>query len=396
MCVNTPIRVLHLAKQAGTIRLFMLPVCAAMRDAGAEVELACMDSGPNYAALERTGFPLHGLPRGRWTSVRHVVRLYKQLERLFATQRYDVLIAHTPVMSWIGRLAARRRVPCVVYMAHGLPFVPQQGWLKRTLLRLVEKALSRYTDAIIVMNRIDREFCDTHLLTKQPGMCFSVPGVGVAVEQFAQPLTESQTSRLDSEYDLPTDKPLLLYLGRFVKPKGVDAVLECARRVGPKAVFLLAGEGPLWQAVRDEAQRIGPHVRVRGWTDDSVELMKRCDVAVFPSVYCEGLPRFLLEAQAAGKAAVAYDVRGSADAIDDGKTGRLIPRGDVDAFCSAVEDLLADPSARAAMGQGGRERVARLFTIEASVLAQLDAAAGAMGACGIQCPWTEEIPEERC
>ena len=78
------VRILHLAKVAGTIRLFLLPVCHAMRDSGAEVELACMDAGPNYAALEQAGFPLHGLPRGRWASVRHVVRPLAPRMRMLA------------------------------------------------------------------------------------------------------------------------------------------------------------------------------------------------------------------------------------------------------------------------------------------------------------------------
>lgn len=385
--MNEHVRILHLGKQASTLRLFMLPVCRAMRRAGADVELACMDSGPNYAPLEQSGLPLHGLPRGPWHSAGHVLGLYRRLGRLFEQRRYDVLIAHTPVMSWIGRLAARGRVPCVVYMAHGLAFVPQQPWLKRTVLRLIETRLGRCTDAIIVMNRLDREFCHAHQLTRRQGMCFSVPGVGVDVEALAQPLTDAQRRQVDLEHDLPADKPLLLYLGRFVRDKGVGDILECARRVGPKASFLLAGQGPLWRRIRDRAGRIGPHVRVCGWIDDPVELVKRCDLALFPSVYCEGLPRFLLEAQAAGAPAIAYDVRGSADALDDGRTGTLIPRGDLDGFCLAVERLLSDEWQRRRMGRAGIERAARLFSIEAAVQAQLDAVAAAMASCGVACPW---------
>ena len=387
MCLNECVRILHLAKQAETLRLFMLPVCKAMRHAGAEVELACMESGPNYGPLERSGLPLHGLPRGPWHSLCHVLGLYRRLGRLFEERRYDVLIAHTPVMSWIGRLAARGRVPCVVYMAHGLPFVPQQPWLKRSLLRLIEKRLGRCTDAIVVMNRLDREFCQAHQLTRRQGMCFSVPGVGVEIETFSQPLTEAQRRQVDLEYDLPPDKPMLLYLGRFVKAKGVQDILECARRVGPKASFLLAGQGPLWRRIRDRAGRIGPHVRVCEWTLNPVELIKRCDLALLPSVYAEGVPRFLLEAQAAGKPAVAYDVRGSTDAIVNGRTGSLTSCGDLAGFCSAVERLLADEPLRSRMGQAGRERVARLFSVETSVQAQLDALAAAMASCGIACPW---------
>lgn len=95
--------------------------------------------------------------------------------------------------------------------------------------------------------------------------------------------------------------------------------------------------------------------------------MHRCTLAVFPSVYREGLPRFLLEAQAAGKPVVAYDVRGSRDAIENGRTGLLVPPADVDAFCQAAQRLLADEDLRRRLGEAGRRWVRGKFSLIASV-----------------------------
>ena len=108
---------------------------------------------------------------------------------------------------------------------------------------------------------------------------------------------------------------------------------------------------------------------------------------VFPSVFREGLPRLLLEAQAAGKPVVAYDVRGSCDAIDDQRTGLLVRAGDVGGFCNAALRLLGDEYMRRRMGAAGQQRVRKEFSLEASIAAQLRALAEVLKSKGIACPW---------
>jgi glycosyltransferase involved in cell wall biosynthesis len=165
-------------------------------------------------------------------------------------------------------------------------------------------------------------------------------------------------------------------------------VLELARRTGPTADFILAGEGPLWKRIRRQASEIGANVRVLGWTDRIAPLVHRCTLAAFPSVYREGFPRFLLEAQAAGKPVVAYDVRGSRDAVDNGQTGLLVPPADVDAFCRAAQRVLADEDLRRRLGEAGQRRVREKFSLTASVGAQLSALAVVLAKKGIHAPWS--------
>ncbi len=101
------------------------------------------------------------------------------------------------------------------------------------------------------------------------------------------------------------------------------------------------------------------------FTDKTKALMHRCAVLAMPSVFREGMPRVLLEAQVAGKPPVAYDVRGSSDAIEHGMTGLRVPPRDVERFCKAVAGLLDDPVRREQMGQAGRERIREHFSSDA-------------------------------
>jgi len=115
--------------------------------------------------------------------------------------------------------------------------------------------------------------------------------------------------------------------------------------------------------------------------------VKPSTLVALPSVFREGMVGLLLEAQAAGKSAVAYDVCGSRDAIEHEATGLLVPPGDVEAFCRAAERLLADVELRRAMGRTARRRIRDRFTVSASIEAQLAALSAVLRDKGITPPW---------
>ena len=97
-----------------------------------------------------------------------------------------------------------------------------------------------------------------------------------------------------------------------------------------------------------------------GRRDDVPKLLAGCDLFVLPSLF-EGMPLSLLEAMAAGKAVVATRVDGTAEVVDDGRTGVLVPPADSGALGSAMVALLTDDDRRLRMGRKGRERAAAEF-----------------------------------
>ena len=70
----------------------------------------------------------------------------------------------------------------------------------------------------------------------------------------------------------------------------------------------------------------------------------------------EGFGLTLIEAMAAGAALVASRAGAAELVVEDGVTGVLVPPGDADALAAALEPLMRDPAAAAAMGARGRER----------------------------------------
>jgi len=84
-------------------------------------------------------------------------------------------------------------------------------------------------------------------------------------------------------------------------------------------------------------------------------------VLLLPS-FIEGLPTSCLEALASGTAVVASDTGGTSEIIQDGQTGFLCPRGDLDAFADRVVLLLRDPELARRMGRNGRALVEHLYS----------------------------------
>ncbi|HMN97891.1 MAG TPA: glycosyltransferase family 4 protein [Miltoncostaeaceae bacterium] len=175
--------------------------------------------------------------------------------------------------------------------------------------------------------------------------------------------------------DRPTSgAPRVLYAGVLTPRKGVVDLLEASRLLDGRGVrheVVLAGgtpdEGPAAEeAVRSAAHKsparfIGPQPH-----DEMDALFRSADVFCLPS-WWEAMPLSVLEAMAAGAPVVATRVGDVARAVEDGVTGRLVTPRQPEELADALEPILRDSRLRTAMGRAGRERVERLFAMDATV-----------------------------
>jgi len=151
--------------------------------------------------------------------------------------------------------------------------------------------------------------------------------------------------------------------GRLVPIKGYDTLIAAFARLAPRHPALrleIAGDGPTRSALEAQAADLGVAQRVKfpGWTNDLPESMSRWSAFVQPS-HEEALGITVLQAMACGLPVVASNVGGLPEIVEDGRTGLLVPPGDVDALASALDRLLSEPALRAAMGEAGRARSSR-------------------------------------
>ena len=168
----------------------------------------------------------------------------------------------------------------------------------------------------------------------------------------------------------PSDavQPLVLAVGRLVSQKGFDLLLSAWPEVlaaVPGAMLRVVGDGPLREALRDQAAQAGVAHSVQ-WvphTADMAAEYRAAAVFVLPSRY-EGMPLALLEAQAMGVASVAFDCPTGPGEILDAQTGILVKPGDTDGLSQALVALLNDAELRARMARAALQRSAQLFSTE--------------------------------
>ena len=167
----------------------------------------------------------------------------------------------------------------------------------------------------------------------------------------------------------PEDPPHALYVGRLSEEKGVRELAEAAR--GLRLVVI--GDGPLRSLFPQAVGFVAPHALGPYY--------ERAAVIVVPSRR-EGYGVVAREAMAYGRPVVATAVGGLVDAVEDGVTGMLVPPGDPPALRAALDQLLADPDRRAALGATGHERATATLSREASAASLRDALADAFSPRG--------------
>lgn len=160
----------------------------------------------------------------------------------------------------------------------------------------------------------------------------------------------------------------ILFMSRFEKRKGVHELASAIERCGDRlrrCRFVLAGpETYEWDAI---AGRLA-QARADGLVElpGSVEGQKkdRCyrdaDIYLLQS-YDEGMPIGLLEAMSYGLACITTPVGGIPDVIKDGENGLLVPPGDVDALCEALESLVGDPQRCRRLGRCARDTIDKRY-----------------------------------
>ena len=175
---------------------------------------------------------------------------------------------------------------------------------------------------------------------------------GVDLAAFAETSPdESSAARLRLDLD---ERPVVVCVGRLCREKGQDVLLDAwpavLERV-PDAQLVLVGDGPDTEAMRRRA-RDGVKLVGKRW--DVTDWLAAADVVAFPSRY-EGMSVGMLEAMARGRAVVASDVGGAAEALG-GEVGTLVPPEDPAALADAIAERLLDPVGAASAARAARRR----------------------------------------
>ena len=250
--------------------------------------------------------------------------------------------------------------PCDVRT--GLMCVPRMGYLRCTLSRRpnVIWNMYRHTTEANAHHRQFRQLivCSQHL--KQQAVLTGFDAARIEV------LPYFTTARGG---DTPITSRDVLFVGRLVRAKGVDLLLDALRRVPGPWRALVAGDGLEKRRLQRLASKWGLADRVEfpGWLsgDALSRAYARAAVVVMPSRWPEPFGIVGLEALAHGRPVVAFDVGGISEWLDESAGGSLVRPLDRDAMAGRIAWMLDHPEEAGRTAALGRARVARDFSAEA-------------------------------
>jgi glycosyltransferase involved in cell wall biosynthesis len=295
-----------------------------------------------------------------------------RLWRIMRAIRPAVTNVSTPKAGLLGGCAAwLAGVPCRFYTLRGLRFETLSG-PKRQLLIFADLLACHFAHRIICVSRSLREKAVAlRLATPERTLVFgSGSSNGVDASRFAPTSKRAkQATKLRSELDIPHEAPVLGFVGRLTRDKGIPELVTSFQRLSkqfPDLRLLLLGSTEVEDPLDDKTRRAldtHSHIILRGVTTDTEPYYALMDILVLPS-HREGFPNVVLEAYAAGKPVVAARATGTMDAVLDQRTGLLFPAGDVLALTRCLQSLLANKTLATQFGSAGQELVKRKFRQE--------------------------------
>ncbi len=310
---------------------------------------------PRIAGL--VGMPMRHSPHPQDTLL--IARLRQYLAQ---HGPFDIAHCHSTKAGFIGRLGFRNTGSAIVYTPHApLTMSPTLSRWVRPAVRVLEVALSRYTDAIIAVSRYEADHLAS--LGISQGKIFVVPN-GVRAVESSERLRAAARARMG----ITRGQAVIGCVGRLEKQKRVDLVLRAISGL-PTNLRLnvrlaIVGGGSLETELKSQAHDLGVADRVVwvGEVEEAVGLMAGFDIFLLSSDY-EGMPYTLLEAQASGVPVVATRVGGVETVVTNGCNGFIVGAGDVSQMSHCLGFLLEQSAFRMRMSLEALA-VSRRFSIE--------------------------------
>lgn len=322
---------------------------------GAEAHLVTLDGeGHFFHELKSQGIPAECLDlHGRL----NLAGAYRAAGAL-ASRRPAVVLSAGVSAHVVGQLTGFRARCAHVAAIHAIPEHPDTFTRRR---RLIVRLLSRHVSASTAVTTAQLPFLRS--LGFRSATTFVIPNGLAATE----PLRSRAVNRAALGLD---DQQFVALLVATLRPeKRADLFVEAvvaANHADTPVRGLVAGGGSGLEHVEWLCANTNGVVRALGPRKDVPDLIEASDVVCLTSD-AEALPMAVLEAMAAGRTVVATDVGGVRDAVVDGETGFLIPRGDSARLAATLRRLAADSPLRESLGRAGRERHRVCFTLDRMV-----------------------------
>lgn len=333
--------------------------------------VTCISSpGEEHRWLEAMGVKVVGIPIERRPSLIADITALVRLIKFFSKHRFDTVNYSSPKASLLVGLAAfftgqSHRI----FMVRGRVYENYSG-AKRMFYSTIDRLLCSISHSVLTISQglkqalIEEGICEcSKIITVGYGS-----SNGVDINKFSlNAQTKDHGVKVRHQLGIPRHATVLLYSGRIRREKGTNELVAAflrLQRTNENLHLLIQGSFESFDCLANETLwqiETNPYIHHVGWSDSHEKYYGAANIFVFPS-YREGFGNALLEAASMELPSVAFDVMGSSEAIDNGKTGILCEFASSDSLAEAIESLLVRPELALLMGKAARRRVEQKFS----------------------------------
>lgn len=259
----------------------------------------------------------------------------------------DIVLTYTIKPNIYGGIACRITKTTYIPNITGLgTAIENEGLMQKITLSLYKVAL-KSAKCVFFQNEPNREFFIERGITKNKVEVIPGSGVNLELHRF-------------EEYPNDKENIRLLFIGRIMKAKGVDELIEAAKKIKEICEFVefhfigFCEEGYLEELSELNDSGI---IFYHGKQDDVHKFIKNSHAIILPS-YHEGTSNVLLESASTGRPVLASNVTGCKETFDDGVSGIGFEVKNVNALITAVQQFLElSQENRKQMGIAGRKKM---------------------------------------
>lgn len=248
---------------------------------------------------------------------------------------YDFFYSHYYISGKIGLKVKEKFNRPLFHTFHSL-FKLKEKWEKESIKRfLAEVKVAKQSDLIIASSENEKRILTKDYNADKDKIAVIPPGVD---HKIFKPMDKKKARE---RLGLPTNKTLLLFVGRLEKIKGIDVISKAYEKLiklNKKNIELLI---------------IGGRKRIP--YSNLSDYYGAADLLIVPS-FAESFGLSALEGMASMLPIVASDIGSLSELVHDGKNGFLFKPGKADDLAEKIERLIHDKSLRKKMGHEGHKK----------------------------------------
>lgn len=260
------------------------------------------------------------------------IKAMLQMKKIFQKENFDLIQYSTPNAALYASIASKLS-GCKIRNYHlmGFRYLGASGF-SRTCLKCIEKFTCRLSTSIECVSQSNLEFgVQENVFAREKATVVwngSTGGVDLSKFDFTQ--REMWRTQVREEIGINQNDFVFGFVGRITKDKGIDELLEAFFNLKSKAKLLIVGnlenadslDKLLWNKAINASD-----VKIIDSRTDIERYFSAMDVLILPS-YREGFGNVIIEAGAVGTPSIVTNIPGPIDAIENGKTGVTVIKGD--------------------------------------------------------------------